>query len=83
MTQIVVPPQGSKKSKIVIVGESPGRTEELTKTPFSGGAGRILDGMLRDAGIRRDECYLTNVCKIRPPGISFLTSGMGKFLLRS
>lgn len=59
---------GPLKAKIVIVGEAPGEEEELEGKPFVGPSGRLLNTMLREAGIRRDECYVTNVCKYRPPG---------------
>lgn len=54
-------------TKIVIVGEAWGREEEEAGgVPFVGSAGRILNGMLRQVGINRDECFLTNVFNLRP-----------------
>jgi uracil-DNA glycosylase family 4 len=58
---------GSSSAKIVIVGEAPGAHEDAQGRPFVGPAGNILDDILQSAGIDRDSCYLTNVCKVRPP----------------
>lgn len=53
-------------TKIALIGEAWGEHEERQRTPFVGPAGWQLDGMLRDAGISRRECYLTNVFNLRP-----------------
>ena len=55
-------------SRILIVGEAPGEEEEKKGEPFVGVAGRELDSWLNEAGIKKTECYITNVCKYRPPG---------------
>ena len=62
-----VPGKGPLNPKIMIVGEAPGLIEELAGAPFLGESGKELTKMLREAGIDRDECYITNVCKYRPP----------------
>jgi uracil-DNA glycosylase family 4 len=62
---------GPRDAKIVIVGEAPGATEEQSGIPFSGGAGEILNGMLSRSGISRSECFVTNVCHVRPPKNEF------------
>lgn len=54
--------------KIAIVGEAPGEEEELTGIPFIGKAGHELNAMLSEAGIIRNDCYITNVFLDRPPG---------------
>lgn len=59
---------GPSKADIVIVGEAPGEDEELEGKPFVGASGKLLTTLLREAGIRREDCYITNVCKYRPPG---------------
>lgn len=59
---------GPAKADIVIVGEAPGFDEEMQGKPFVGASGKLLDTLLREAGIRRADCYVTNVCKYRPPG---------------
>ena len=53
--------------KIAIVGEAPGETEEQLGEPFVGSSGQELTRMLRDAGIVRQDCYITNVFLDRPP----------------
>lgn len=58
---------GPKDAKIAIVGEAPGAEEELQGIPFVGSSGRLLDICLSNAGIRRSDCYVTNVVKVRPP----------------
>lgn len=60
-----VPGEGSGVVSIVIVGEGPGRLEDATGRPFVGRAGRLLDEMLRQAGLARDDVYITNVIKDR------------------
>jgi len=68
----IVPPEGPRnKPRIAIVGEAPGREEELAGRPFVGPSGRLLDQMLAVAGIPRGECYITNVSKVRPPANNF------------
>ena len=59
--------EGSLDSKIVLVGEAPGRNEAKTGRPFCGAAGKILDGLLAGAGIERRDVYITNIVKDRPP----------------
>lgn len=58
---------GSVEPKILIVGEAPGKYEDEQGIPFVGPTGKILDDCLFKAGIRRSECYITNVVKYRPP----------------
>jgi uracil-DNA glycosylase family 4 len=59
---------GPAPARIMIVGEAPGVEEERQGRPFVGGSGTELTNMLHEAGIIRAECFLTNVCKYRPPG---------------
>lgn len=59
--------EGNHYAEIMFVGEAPGRTEALTGRPFSGAAGKILDELLRSIGIARQDVYITNVVKDRPP----------------
>lgn len=56
---------------IFICGESPGETEEKTGVPFVGQAGKVLDGILEEVGIRRNACYITNLIKYRPTNNNF------------
>ena len=59
--------EGSHFAKIMFVGEAPGRNEAKTGRPFCGAAGKILDWLLEGAGIKREEVYVTNIVKDRPP----------------
>jgi len=58
--------EGPNDAQIMFVGEAPGE-EEIGRGPFVGGAGRVLNVMLRQAGVERKQCYVTNVVKCRPP----------------
>ncbi len=62
-----VPSVGPAPTRIMIVGEAPGATEEEQGLPFVGASGHELTNMLLEAGIRREDCFITNVCKYRPP----------------
>ena len=55
--------EGSRSAKVVFVGEQPGNDEDLAGKPFVGPAGKLLDKALIEAGIKRDEVYVTNVVK--------------------
>lgn len=63
-----VPGEGQLAAKIMFIGEAPGRSEDEKGRPFVGAAGRILDDMLKKAGIERSQVFITNVVKCRPPG---------------
>ncbi len=62
-----VPGIGNVKSDIIFVGEAPGRNEDLQGKPFVGTAGQILSEAMEYAGFARDQVYITNVVKCRPP----------------
>lgn len=55
--------EGSRNAKVVFVGEQPGNDEDLAGKPFVGPAGKLLDKALVEAGINRDEVYVTNAVK--------------------
>jgi uracil-DNA glycosylase len=55
--------EGGRRARLVLVGEQPGNDEDLAGHPFVGPAGRVLDRALVQAGIDRDEAYVTNVVK--------------------
>ncbi len=59
--------EGSHNAKIIFIGEAPGKNEARTGRPFCGQAGKILDILLQDAGIKREDVYITNIVKDRPP----------------
>lgn len=58
---------GTRKAEVMIVGEAPGAREDDTAQAFVGPAGQLLDKLLGFAGLERSDCYITNVCKCRPP----------------
>ncbi len=59
--------QGNHDAKIMFVGEAPGLNEAKTGRPFCGASGKILDELLESAGIKRDDVYIGNILKDRPP----------------
>ena len=64
----LVPGEGSATAPVVVVGEAPGANEDAQGRPFVGRAGAILDDLLLAAGLAREEVFITNVVKARPPG---------------
>jgi DNA polymerase len=62
-----VPGEGPPHARVVLIGEGPGRNEDLQGRPFVGAAGKQLEALLRDAGLSRGDVYITNVVKCRPP----------------
>jgi len=60
--------EGSLSAKIVFVGEAPGYYEDLKGEPFVGKAGKVLDDLLESIGLQRNDVYIANVLKCRPPG---------------
>jgi len=59
---------GNASSRIVFIGEAPGRDEDLQGLPFVGRAGQLLTKMLAAIGFAREEVYIANILKCRPPG---------------
>ncbi len=59
--------QGSLEAEIVFIGEAPGKNEALSGKPFCGASGRVLDELLASIGLAREQVYITNVVKDRPP----------------
>ena len=59
--------EGSHFAKIMFIGEAPGRNEAKTGRPFAGAAGKILDELLVSVGVKREDIYITNIVKDRPP----------------
>ena len=62
-----VPGKGNFKADVIFVGEAPGKNEDVEGEPFIGIAGKKLSMALENAGITRDEVYITNIVKCRPP----------------
>lgn len=63
-----VPGEGSATARIMFVGEGPGENEDKTGRPFVGQAGKVLNRMLEQAGIAREDVFISNIVKCRPPG---------------
>lgn len=64
---LAVPGEGPANCKIMFIGEAPGFHENRQGKPFVGAAGKFLDELLEKAGLKRDEVFITNVIKCRPP----------------
>lgn len=58
---------GNPHAKIMLIGEAPGKKEDLTGVPFVGASGKFLDEMLESIGLKRGDVYITNIVKYRPP----------------
>ena len=63
-----VPGEGSATADIMLIGEGPGFHEDRTGQPFVGASGNFLTEMLENAGFAREDVFITNVVKCRPPG---------------
>lgn len=63
-----VPGEGHPETEVVFVGEGPGQNEDQQGRPFVGAAGGLLEELLARVGWRRDDVFITNVVKCRPPG---------------
>jgi DNA polymerase len=63
-----VPGEGPADAAVMLVGEAPGAQEDKAGRPFVGGAGRLLDRLLEAAHVAREQAFVTNVLKARPPG---------------
>ncbi len=63
----VVPGEGSADAEIMFIGEGPGQKEDELGRPFVGAAGKFLDEMLASIKLKRDQVYIANVVKCRPP----------------
>jgi len=66
--KMIVFGMGNPASSLLFVGEAPGRAEDEQGLPFVGPAGKLLDELLSNIGLRRSDVYITNVVKCRPPG---------------
>jgi DNA polymerase len=63
-----VPGEGNPHARIMFVGEAPGAMEDKTGRPFVGPSGKFLESMLADIGLRREDVFIANVNRCRPPG---------------
>ncbi len=60
--------EGNPNSEIMFIGEAPGKREDELGRPFVGPAGKFLDELLQSIGFKREDVYISNVVKYRPPG---------------
>ncbi len=60
--------EGNIDCKVLFIGEAPGQKEDELKRPFVGRSGKLLNTMLEEIGLRREDVYITNIVKRRPPG---------------
>jgi len=58
---------GNPDAKVVFIGEAPGKNEDIQGIPFVGAAGKFLNEMLAEIGMKREDIYITNIVKYRPP----------------
>jgi uracil-DNA glycosylase len=61
---------GDPKAELMFVGEGPGADEDIQGEPFVGRAGQLLNNMIKAMGIEREQVYIANIVKCRPPGIA-------------
>ncbi len=59
--------EGNNNARIIFIGEAPGKKEAESGKPFCGASGKVLDQLLESAGIQRNDVYITNIVKDRPP----------------
>ncbi|MBU0668017.1 uracil-DNA glycosylase [Patescibacteria group bacterium] len=62
-----VPGEGSAVAQVMFIGEAPGKDEDLQGKPFVGAAGKFLSAMLEGIGMKREDVFITNIVKHRPP----------------
>ncbi len=59
---------GDQRADWLVIGEAPGKDEDLQGEPFVGRAGQLLNAMLQAVGLQRDQVFIANILKCRPPG---------------
>jgi DNA polymerase len=59
--------EGNPDASVLFIGEAPGKQEDLQGKPFVGASGKFLDEMLASIGMKREDIYITNIVKYRPP----------------
>ena len=59
--------EGNPEASVVLIGEAPGKQEDLDGKPFVGASGKFLNEMLEMIGMKREDIYITNIVKYRPP----------------
>jgi len=63
-----VPGEGGNRKRVIFIGEGPGKDEDLSGRPFVGRSGQLLDKILASVSLGREDIYITNIVKCRPPG---------------
>ncbi|TFG46371.1 MAG: uracil-DNA glycosylase [Dehalococcoidia bacterium] len=63
-----VPGEGNPHTEIMFIGEAPGLNEDRTGRPFCGASGQFLTQLIESIGLKREDVYITNIVKSRPPG---------------
>jgi DNA polymerase len=63
----IVPGEGDSKAEIMFIGEGPGQREDEQGRPFVGAAGKLLDKLIESIGLKRENVYIANIIKCRPP----------------
>ena len=66
--KLAVPGEGPENAEIMFIGEAPGYNEDQQGRPFVGQAGQFLNELLASIGLKRQDVYITNIIKTRPPG---------------
>jgi len=64
----VVPGEGNPDTDVLFIGEAPGKNEDLQGRPFVGAAGKFLDELISLIGLKREDVFIANIIKHRPPG---------------
>ncbi|MEM3356555.1 MAG: type-4 uracil-DNA glycosylase [Candidatus Bathyarchaeia archaeon] len=62
-----VPGEGNPNAKIMLIGEAPGYWEDIQGRPFVGAAGKLLESLLAEIGLKRQDVFICNILKCRPP----------------
>lgn len=62
-----VPGEGNIEASLMLIGEAPGNREDIQGRPFVGSAGKLLDNLLSGIGLRREDVFISNIVKHRPP----------------
>jgi uracil-DNA glycosylase len=62
-----VPGEGNENADLMFIGEAPGATESVQGRPFVGRAGKLLDNMIKSLELSREDVFIANICKHRPP----------------
>lgn len=60
--------EGATDAEVMLIGEAPGAKEAKSGRPFVGNAGKLLNQLLKDIGLEREQVYIGNILKTRPPG---------------